>query len=106
MISLKYIIIIGLIPYLISFFIIKKFANKHRWEYFLILGWFLLQSISFLDLHFIHRNFGMDGITQFSDFEIYIVYSFKILFLEPIHHILFLVALGSLTIKHFKRLSD
>ncbi|EEK15298.1 hypothetical protein CAPGI0001_0672 [Capnocytophaga gingivalis ATCC 33624] len=48
----------------------------------------------------------MDGITQFSDFEIYIVYSFKILFLEPIHHILFLVALGSLAIKHFKRLSD
>jgi len=106
MISLKYIIIIGLIPYLISFFIIKKFANKHRWEYFLILGWFLLQSISSLDLYFIHENFGMDGITQFSDFEIYIVYSFKILFLEPIHHILFLVALGSLTIKHFKRLND
>ena len=98
MVSVKYIIIIGLIPYLISFFIIKKFANKHRWEYFLILGW--------LDLYFIHENFGMDGITQFSDFEIYIAYSFKILFLEPIHHILFLIALASLAIKHFKRLSD
>ena len=48
----------------------------------------------------------MDGITQFSDFEIYITYSFKILFLEPIHHILFLIALGSLVIKHFKKLSD
>ena len=70
MISLKYIIIIGLIPYLISFFIIKKFANKHRWEYFLILGWFLLQSISSLDLYFIHENFCMYGITLFSDFEI------------------------------------
>ena len=106
MVSFKYIIIIGLIPYLISFFIIKKFVNKHHWEYFLILGWFLLQSISSLDLYFIHENFGMDGITQFSDFEIYIAYSFKILFLEPIHHILFLIALGSLVIKRFKRLSD
>lgn len=102
MINIKYVVIIGLLSYLVSFLITKLYIKKSKWQFFLILGWFILQSISSLDIYFIHENFGMDGINQFSNFEIYIAYSFKILFLEPIHHILFLIAIISLLIKYFK----
>jgi len=62
-------LIFFLICYLISFFIVKRFIKKNKWQWFFIIGW-IVALLGFIINVFLHHDFGMDGFANISDLKI------------------------------------
>ena len=95
-------LIFFLICYLISFLIVKRFIKKNKWQWFFIIGW-ILALLGFIINVFLHHDFGMDGFANISDLKIALVFSIYETILEPLHHILLIIAIILLIIKWYKK---
>lgn len=95
-------LIFFLICYLISFIIVKRFIKKNKWQWFFIIGW-IVALLGFIINVFLHHDFGMDGFANISDLKIALVFSIYETMLEPLHHILFLVAVIWFIVDWYKK---
>ena len=86
---------------LFSFLLTGLFINENKVICFFIINWFVFNIISFIFARYFYEDVWCSY--DFSEEVMYTISGFAFLILEPVHHILFIVALVWLIVRWYKK---